>query len=64
MKWNIGDIHDAIADVLPGDAAATIHDGEVGTWSEFTKKSNNLGRFLLENGLNFGDKVAFYMRNR
>ncbi|MBV1880801.1 MAG: acyl-CoA synthetase [Pseudomonadales bacterium] len=63
MKWNIGDIHDAIADVLPGDAAATIHDGEVGTWSEFTKKSNNLGRFLLENGLNFGDKVAFYMRN-
>ena len=63
MKWNIGDIHDAIADVLPGDAAATIHDGEVGTWSEFTKKSNNLARFLLENGLNFGDKVAFYMRN-
>ncbi|PCJ12150.1 MAG: acyl-CoA synthetase [Gammaproteobacteria bacterium] len=63
MEWNLGDVHDALAEVLPADAPAIIHDDTSVGWQEFTRRGNNVGRFLLENGLNYGDKVAFYMRN-
>ena len=63
MEWNLGDVHDALAEVLPADAPATIHDNTSVGWAEFTRRGNNIGRFLLENGLSYGDKVAFYMRN-
>lgn len=63
MEWNYGDVHDAVAEVVPKEAPATIHDSEITTWYDFTRRGNNLARFLLENGLATGDKVAFYLRN-
>ena len=64
MAWNFGDIMDAIAPVLPPDAPALIHGNRTVTWSELTRRSNNLARALIERGARPGDKVAFYMRNR
>ena len=64
MAWNFGDILDAISPVLPQDAPAFVHGERRITWGETTKRSNNLGRALIERGAKPGDKVAFYMRNR
>lgn len=63
MAWNFGDILDGIAPVL-ADAPALIHGDRVITWRETTRRSNNLGRALMERGAKPNDKVAFYMRNR
>lgn len=64
MTWNFGDILDALPKALPADAPAFIHADRVVTWSETTRRSNNLARALLAQGAKPGDKVAFYMRNR
>src|SRR5690606_15574601 len=64
MAWNFGDILDAISPVLPQDAPAFVHGERRITWGEATKRTNNLGRALIERGAKPGDKVAFYMRNR
>ncbi|HVJ51513.1 MAG TPA: acyl-CoA synthetase [Aliidongia sp.] len=64
MGWNLGDILDAIAPVLPDDAPALIHGERRASWAEMTRRSNNLGRALFERGIEPGDHVAFYMRNR
>ncbi|MGB3809263.1 MAG: acyl-CoA synthetase [Parvibaculum sp.] len=64
MPWNFGDILDAISPVLPQDSPALIHGTRRITWGEMTKRSNNLGRALIERGAKPGDKLAFYMRNR
>lgn len=63
MTWNYGDMYEAIAAAVPEDQAALIHDGEITTWKDLDKRSNNIGRSLLEMGAVAGDKVAFYMRN-
>ncbi|MBX3488835.1 acyl-CoA synthetase [Parvibaculum sp.] len=64
MPWNFGDILDAISPVLPADAPAFIHGTRRITWGETTKRTNNLGRAMIERGAKPGDKLAFYMRNR
>ena len=64
MSWNFGDILDALADTVPPENPALIHDNRTVTWSEFDKRSNNLARALLDRGAKTGDKVAFYMRNQ
>lgn len=64
MPWNFGDILDAISPALPQDSPALIHGTRRITWGEMTKRSNNLGRALIERGAKPGDKLAFYMRNR
>ncbi len=63
MTWNYGDMYEAIAKAMPEDQAALIHDGKITTWKELDRRSNNVGRSLLEMGAVPGDKVAFYMRN-
>ena len=55
---------DGLADVVPGDRTALIHGDTVISWQEFTARTNRLARNMLENGAAFGDKVAFYTRNR
>ncbi|MCB1694289.1 MAG: AMP-binding protein, partial [Pseudomonadales bacterium] len=62
-NWNYGDILDAVATVVPPDRPALIHGDRVINWREFTARSNNLARNLLEGGAKPGDKIAFYMRN-
>ena len=64
MGWNFGDILDAIAPVLDPASPAFIHGERVITWGETIKRSNNLARAFLAHGAVYGDKVAFYMRNR
>ena len=64
MAWNFGDILDTIIPVLPEGHLALVHGDREITWQEMDKRSNNLGRFMLENGATTGDKVGFYMRNR
>ncbi|HZZ70344.1 MAG TPA: acyl-CoA synthetase [Phenylobacterium sp.] len=62
-EWNLGDILDGIAAVLPPDAPALIHGDRVITQREFTRRTNNLARALIARGAQPGDKVAFYMHN-
>lgn len=64
MAWNFGDILDAISPVVNQDAPALVHGKRKITWGQFTKRSNNLARGLIERGAKPGDKIAFYMRNR
>ena len=64
MAWNFGDILDAISPVVNQDAPALVHGKRKITWAQFTKRSNNLARGLIERGAKPGDKIAFYMRNR
>jgi len=63
LGWNYGDLYEAVADALPADAPALIHNGKRCNWREFDKRANNLARAFLEAGLSTGDKIAFYMRN-
>lgn len=63
MGWNYGEIYEAVADVMPADTPALIHKGRVITWQEFDRRANNLARGFLDAGANYGDKVAFYLRN-
>jgi fatty-acyl-CoA synthase len=63
MGWNYGDILDALAKTVPGDKPAIVQGDRTLTWSEFDRRSNNLGRRFLNRGLQAGDKVAFYLRN-
>jgi len=62
VSWNYGDIYEAVADALPADAPALIHQGVVRTWREMDQRANRLARAFLGE-LDYGDKVAFYMRN-
>jgi acyl-CoA synthetase (AMP-forming)/AMP-acid ligase II len=64
MEWNFGDILDAIAPVLDQASPAFFHGERVISWGETIVRSNNLARALLERDADYGDKVAFYMRNR
>jgi fatty-acyl-CoA synthase len=63
FEWNFGDILDGIAAVLPPEAPALIHGDRVVTQAQFTRRTNNLARALIERGARPGDKVAFYMHN-
>jgi len=63
FAWNYGDILDGVATVVQDGQAALIHGNKQTSWSEFTTRTNNLARNLLENGARPGDKIAFYMRN-
>lgn len=64
MNLNFGDLFEAVARALPPEHIALIHDDQALTWSELDRRSNRLARALLALGLQTGDKVAFYMRNR
>ena len=62
--WNFGDILDAITPLLPQGHPALIHGERVISWQDMATRSNNLARALHARGINKGDKVSFYMRNR
>ena len=61
--WNYGDILDVVDSVVPADRPALIHGERIIPWGDFTRRTNNLARNLLEGGAEPGDKIAFYMRN-
>ena len=62
--WNFGDIIDAVAKVVPGDAPALIHGQRVTPWSEFHARTNALARGLIAAGHQPDDKLAILIRNR
>ena len=64
MNWNFGDILDGIDAGFPANTPAVIHGETVVPWKEFARRSNNLARALQARGMEVGDKVGFYMRNR
>ena len=64
MEWNFGDILDTIAPVVDPASPAFLHGERVITWGETIVRSNNMARAMLDRGAAYGDKVAFYMRNR
>ncbi len=64
MKWNYGDMLDAVGQAVPADHPA-IHYGDTTLrWGDFDRQTNRLARALLSRGLKAGDKIAFYMRNQ
>ncbi|HTK97840.1 MAG TPA: acyl-CoA synthetase [Pseudomonadales bacterium] len=62
--WNYGDILDAVDATVDPSRIALIHADHVVRWRDFTRRTNNLARALLERGVRSRDKIAFYMRNR
>ncbi len=62
--WNYGDILDAVGAIVPSERIALIHGDHVVRWPDFSRRTNNLARALLDGGAQPGDKIAFYMRNR
>ena len=63
MHWNYGDVLDGLARALPADRPALIHEDRVVSLGEFDARSNRLARNLAAQGIEVGDKVAFYLRN-
>lgn len=63
FEWSYGDILEAVEEITPVDQPALIHGERMLTWGDFTRRTNNLARGLIDNGVNPGDKIAFYMRN-
>ena len=61
---NLGDILDALGEVLGPDDPALIHGERVLSWPEMTARSNRLARGLLARGVGYGDKAGFYLRNQ
>lgn len=64
MTWNFGDLLEGIEAGFPADVPTLIHGGTTVTWGDFARRSNALAAGLRARGLEVGDKVAFYMRNR
>ena len=62
--WNFGDIIDAVAKVVPGDAPALIHGDRVTHWRDFQARTNALARGLIAAGHKADDKLAILIRNR
>ena len=59
MAWNFGNILDTIIPVLPEGHLALVHGDREITWAEMGHRSNNLGRFMLENGASIETKSVF-----
>lgn len=63
MPWNYGDVLDAVAEAVPGEAPAFIHGERRIAWRDANRRMNNLARALIERGAAPGNKLAFYLRN-
>lgn len=63
MEWNYGDLLDAVAEAVPGDAPAFVHEDRRISWADASRRMNNLARGLIARGAKPGDKLAFYLRN-
>lgn len=61
--WNLGDMFDAVASVVPPARPAVVHAGGVLSWGELDARSNRLARALIALGHPSGDRVAFLSRN-
>ena len=63
IKWNMGDLLDAVARVVPPERPAIIQGERVVSWADLDARSNRLARSLMAGGLLAGDRVALLSRN-
>ena len=63
FQWNYGDIIEAMETITPPEHTALIHGKRTITWGDMQRRTNNLANNLLADGVEPGDKIAFYMRN-
>ncbi len=61
--WNLADMFDAVAAVVPRARPAIVHEGGVVTWADLDARSNRLARNLIAAGHQPGERVAFLSRN-
>lgn len=61
--WNIGDIIDGVAKVMPPTAPALIHGSRVIPWPEFQARTNALARGLIARSHAPDDKMGLLLRN-
>ncbi|BDB45224.1 long-chain-fatty-acid--CoA/3-oxocholest-4-en-26-o ate--CoA ligase [Mycobacterium kiyosense] len=63
VALNIADLAEHAIDAVP-DRVALICGDEQLTYAQLEEKSNRLGHYLLDHGVQKGDKVGLYCRNR
>ncbi len=63
IKWNMGDLLDAVARVVPPGRPAIIQGERVVSWADLDARSNRLARNMMAGGLLAGDRVALLSRN-
>ncbi len=63
MKFNYGDIFDALADHVNPSRPAILSGDRMDTWKTFSDRTNQLARALMAEGHQPRAKVGFYMRN-
>ena len=61
--WNLGDMFDAVAAVVPVQRQAVVHGEHAVTWGELDRRTNNLARAFLTMGFAPHDCVAILSRN-
>ncbi len=61
--WTYADVLETVAVSLP-DAPALLHGERLLTWKEVDGRADGLAQFLLDQGCQHQDKVAFYLYNR
>lgn len=63
VALNIADLAEHAIDAVP-DRVALISGDEQLTYAELEEKANRLGHYLIDQGVQKGDKVGLYCRNR
>ncbi|WP_433665132.1 acyl-CoA synthetase [Nocardia sp. CA-128927] len=62
MSYNIADLVEHAIDLMP-DRVALADDGREVTYAQLEERANKLAHYLLEHGVEPGDKVGIYSRN-
>ncbi|TQM29047.1 acyl-CoA synthetase [Nocardia bhagyanarayanae] len=62
MSHNIADLVEHAIDLMP-DRVALADDGREVTYAQLEERANKLAHYLLEHGVQPGDKVGIYSRN-
>ena len=61
--WNLGDMFDVVAGVVPPEREAIVYGEQVVTWGELDQRTNRLARGFIGMGLAPHDCVAILSRN-
>ena len=61
--WNLGDMFDAVAEVVPPERQAIVQGDTVVAWGELDRRTNRLARGLLALALAPHDCIAILARN-
>lgn len=64
MRWVLGDMLDAVANVVPAERQAIVQGDVSVSWSDLTRRTNRLALAFIAAGLEPGDRVGFLLRNQ